>query len=379
MGKKSGQDLLDIPIIVADINDETSLLEMAKTAKVIVNCCGPYSLYGEQVVKACIEAGTHHVDIAGEAQYMEAIQLKYNDQAQARGVYIVSACGFDSIPQDLGTIFLQENFNGTLNSCESYLRTYMLNKFQPSGATINAGTWESVIHFLADGSKLYGVGPKLIPTNMPRFEPVLRNRFVVHKSEMIGSCRRWCVPFFGADRSVVERSQMHFYENDNQRPVQTRPYIIFPSILHVIGVIIGALLLAIMSKFSFTRKLLLDHPKFFSLGFASHDGPNEETSAHTNFEMTFFGQGWLEKFSEPHETIDKPTNKKMKVRVIGNNPGYGATCVTVLLTAKMILKESSKMPGTGGVLPPGAAFKNTSLIKELQKNGFTFQVLEVEE
>lgn len=379
MGKKSGRDLSKIPIIVADINDDTSLLEMAKTAKVIVNCCGPYSLFGEPVVKACISASTHHVDVSGEAQYMEAIQLKYNDQARDKGIYVVSACGFDSIPQDLGTIFLQENFKGTVNSVESYLRSYMLNKFQPSGALINSGTWESVIRFLADGSKLYGVGPKLFPTPMPRFEPVLKECTVIHKSEVIGSCRRWCLPFFGADRAVVERSQRHFYENNNQRPVQTRPYFVFPSILHVIGVIFGAVFLAIMSKLSFTRELLLKHPKFFSLGIASHDGPNEETSEHSYFEMTFFGQGWKEKFSEHHETINKPTNKKMKVRVIGSNPGYGTTCVAVLLSAKMILKESSKMPGNGGVLPPGAAFKNTSLIKELQKNGFTFEVLDVEE
>lgn len=50
----------------------------------------------------------------------------------------------------------------------------------------------------------------------------------------------------------------------------------------------------------------------------------------------------------------------------------------MLLSATTILKESSKMPGTGGVLPPAAAFKNTSLIKELQNNGWTFEVVKVE-
>lgn len=36
--------------------------------KVVVNCCGPYRFYGEAVVKACINSGTHHVDVSGEPQ-----------------------------------------------------------------------------------------------------------------------------------------------------------------------------------------------------------------------------------------------------------------------------------------------------------------------
>lgn len=49
---------------------------------------------------------------------METMQLKYNDQAREKGVYVVSACGFDSIPADMGTVFLQEKFTGTVNSVE---------------------------------------------------------------------------------------------------------------------------------------------------------------------------------------------------------------------------------------------------------------------
>ena len=124
MGKKAEKDLSKTPIIIADVNDEKSLLEMAKQAKVIVNCCGPYRHFGEQVVKACIEAGTHHVDVSGEPQYMETMQLKYNDQAREKGIYIVSACGFDSIPADMGVVFLQDKFEGTLNSVETYLHSY---------------------------------------------------------------------------------------------------------------------------------------------------------------------------------------------------------------------------------------------------------------
>lgn len=65
------------------------------------------------------------------------------------------------------------------------------------------------------------------------------------------------------------------------------------------------------------------------------------------------------------------------VRVSGMNPGYGATCVAVLSAALTILRESDKMPSTGGVLPPAAAFSKTGLISELEKHdhGIKFEIL----
>lgn len=59
--------------------------------------------------------------------------------------------------------------------------------------------------------------------------------------------------------------------------------------------------------------------------------------------------------------------------------GYGATCVALLLSATTILNENQKMPGNGGVLPPGAAFAKTDLISNLSKNGFKFEVISSQE
>lgn len=59
--------------------------------------------------------------------------------------------------------------------------------------------------------------------------------------------------------------------------------------------------------------------------------------------------------------------------------GYGATCVAVLASAVTILKEKEKLPSTGGVIPPGACFAKTSLISNLSKNGFDFEVISVQE
>lgn len=54
---------------------------------------------------------------------METIEAKYDEQAREAGVYIVSACAFDCIPNDLGALLLQRTFSGELAYVESYMTT----------------------------------------------------------------------------------------------------------------------------------------------------------------------------------------------------------------------------------------------------------------
>lgn len=167
----------NIPIVTADINDDESLRKMTALARLLINCCGPFRLYGEQVVKACVDTSTHHVDVSGEPQYMETMQLNYHEAAKAKGVYIVSACGLDSIPVDLGLIFLQQNFEGTLNSVETYLASDIESGTDTSGASINYGTWESAVHSLHHKDELPALRRKLFPNRLPSFRPKLQLRF----------------------------------------------------------------------------------------------------------------------------------------------------------------------------------------------------------
>lgn len=53
--KCMSKSLEEVPIVVTDVNDYASVLAMARRARVVVNCVGPYRFYGENVVKACIE------------------------------------------------------------------------------------------------------------------------------------------------------------------------------------------------------------------------------------------------------------------------------------------------------------------------------------
>ena len=71
-----------VPLILCDSSDSSSLLQMAQQARIVLNCVGPYRFYGEAVVEACVEAGAHHLDISGEPQYLEKMQLKYHQVSQ---------------------------------------------------------------------------------------------------------------------------------------------------------------------------------------------------------------------------------------------------------------------------------------------------------
>lgn len=98
----------DTPLIVADSSDAASLEDMARRAKCVLTSVGPYSLYGEPVVKACVDAGADYVDLCGEVLFMREMIAKYQTAAIQSGARLVFSCGFDSIPFDLGVQYLQE-------------------------------------------------------------------------------------------------------------------------------------------------------------------------------------------------------------------------------------------------------------------------------
>jgi len=87
--------------IEADVTDYDSILRMAQRAKVVMTCTGPYTLYGENVVRACVEAGCDYVDITGETKWVNAMAKKYDDAAKEGGVSVLSQSGYDSVPSDI--------------------------------------------------------------------------------------------------------------------------------------------------------------------------------------------------------------------------------------------------------------------------------------
>ncbi|KAL1380239.1 hypothetical protein pipiens_014357 [Culex pipiens pipiens] len=370
IGQKAGQDLSQTPIVLAELDNERSLVQMASECRVVVNCCGPYRLYGEPVLKACLEAGTHHVDVSGEPQFLEGMQLKYHEKAKEKGVYLISACGFDSIPADMGTVFLEQQFGeGVVNSVESYISSKVTGRRELGG--IHYGTWASAVHAIANMREVGQIRRELFRTKLPEVEPKLKERPALHKS----SGGKWSLPFMGADRSCVMRTQRFFYETEGKRPLQMRAYISFSGLVEVFAISFIGAIFWLLVKTTTGQNLLLNHPRLFSLGLVSHEGPSDEAAKNTHFAMHFEGRGWEEKLASPEEKYPYPPNKVIRTKVTGTNPGYGATCVALLLSARTILQEADKMPGSGGFLTPGAAFAKTNLIPELCKNGFTFEVV----
>lgn len=98
----------DTPLIVADSDDDQSLLSMTGRAEAVITTVGPYQLYGEPLLRACVLNGTDYVDLCGEPAWMKDMIEKYDAKAKETGARIVLSCGFDSIPFDLGVLFLQE-------------------------------------------------------------------------------------------------------------------------------------------------------------------------------------------------------------------------------------------------------------------------------
>ena len=98
----------ETPLVVADADDAASLEAMVRRAKAIITTVGPYQLYGDSLVAACVKAGTDCLDLTGEPNWMHKIIGQYDAAAQASGARIVHSCGFDSIPFELGVYFCEE-------------------------------------------------------------------------------------------------------------------------------------------------------------------------------------------------------------------------------------------------------------------------------
>lgn len=98
----------NVPRIVADAADRVALDEMAASTKVVASTVGPYSLHGSVLVATVVEARGDYCDLTGEVQWMRRMIDEHQARAEVTGARIVHTCGFDSIPSDLGTWFIQQ-------------------------------------------------------------------------------------------------------------------------------------------------------------------------------------------------------------------------------------------------------------------------------
>ncbi|HSS03582.1 MAG TPA: saccharopine dehydrogenase NADP-binding domain-containing protein [Solirubrobacterales bacterium] len=94
--------------IVADVGDPASLAAMASRTRVVLDLVGPYTLYGEPVIEACVANGSHYVDLTGEIPFVRRMIDAFHDRAEAAGVKVVQVSGFEALPPDLGVLLAAE-------------------------------------------------------------------------------------------------------------------------------------------------------------------------------------------------------------------------------------------------------------------------------
>ncbi len=98
---------------------------------------GPYMEYGEPLVAACADTGTDYVDIDGRGRVRGPDVARPPPRANGTGARLVHACGFDSIPHDLGAWFTVKQLpEGVPLTISGYVRP---------GAMISGGTYHSAI------------------------------------------------------------------------------------------------------------------------------------------------------------------------------------------------------------------------------------------
>ncbi len=95
---------VDWPLLVADSADAEALAELAQSTTAVATTVGPYARHGLPLVAACAAAGTHYADLTGEALFVRDAIDASHDAAVDSGARIVTSCGFDSIPSDLGVL-----------------------------------------------------------------------------------------------------------------------------------------------------------------------------------------------------------------------------------------------------------------------------------
>ena len=327
-----------IGLLVVDSNDISSIENMVLQTKCVLTTVGSYQLYGNDIVAQCAKSGTDYVDLCGEPGWMHEKINELSVTAKASGSRIVFSCGFDSIPFDLGVLFLQNEVIKRFGKPASNVR----GRVRGMNGEFSGGTAASL------GATMAALKEK------PELFAVLANPFALSngftgpeqpadiKPVFDEKLDTWVAPFFMAPINTknVHRSNSlmnHFYGEDfcyNEMWVQGS----------------GDSGKA-AADFISSSNPLSDAPK-------PGEGPSRESRENGNYDVLFCGD------------IDE---QSVHVSVKGDmDPGYGSTSKMISESAICLVKECEDLHG--GIYTPAPAM-GTKLIQRLQDNaGLTFEI-----
>ena len=321
----------DTPLIVANSDDAASMTALAESTRVVVTTVGPYQLYGEPLLKACVAAGTDYADLCGEPGWMREMIDKYDATAKGSGARIAFSSGFDSIPFDLGVFMLQQEARARHGSPAPRVK----GRVRAMQGTFSGGTAAS----LTETMKAVARNPGLIkvlqsPFGLtPGFEgPDQPLGLVPEYDDALG---KWAAPFIMATINTknVHRTNFllgHPYGSDFRydEMMLTSAGELGEKAAHAIGELL---------KNPFGAK----PPK-------PGEGPSKEERENGFYDVLFIGE-W-------------PDGKRLHYAVKGRyDPGYGSTSRMLAETGIALLDCAAP----GGISLPGALL-GEALVKRLR-------------
>ena len=330
----------DTPLIEANSDDPASMAALAESARVILTTVGPYQLYGEPLVKACVAAGTDYADLCGEPAWMREMIDKYHAAAQASGARIAFSSGFDSIPFDLGVLMLQKEAVARFGKPAPRVK----GRVRAMQGSFSGGTAAS----LTETMKAVARNPKLIPILQspfgltPGFEGPSQPMGLVPEYE--DSVGKWAAPFIMATINTknVHRTNLllgHPYGEDFRydEMMLTSAGELGQKAAHAVGE---------MLKNPFGAK----PPK-------PGEGPSPEERENGHYDVLFIGE--------------YPDGQSLRYGVIGRyDPGYGSTSRMLSETGIALLECQAD----GAISTPGALL-GAALVTRLQDHAeITFAV-----
>ena len=341
---------LDVDIFIAESNDEKALDNITQNTKVVLSTAGPFHRYSSNLVKSCVKNSSDYVDITGEFFWIREMIDLHHEEASSKGVRIVPACGYDSIPSDLGTFFASTKINEPIKRIES---------FHAGQGGVSGGTTETGFSMgdLKLGKKMndpFVLNPE---KSVSKEQKLLGSDSIgLKKNNLINS---WTGPFIMAvsNTRVVRRSAALLELNQEGYGVnftyqEHAFYKKFSTALLVtfVTLLFGLILSTPLRKL--VRPLL---PK-------PGEGPSKETMENGFFDSFFSAE------------VDSGEKKLFRVHGKGD-PGYKVTSKFVCESALTLIEERKKLPGGqgyGGVLTPASGL-GQPLIDRLSSNGVNFE------
>lgn len=328
---------IDVPLLHADSSDRASLDALAARTGLVISTVGPYLEHGGPLVAACAAAGTDYVDLTGEPEFVDQMYVDHHATAVSTGARIVHACGFDSIPHDIGAFFTMQQL-GTITD------TVHLRGVVRSNAALSGGTFHSA---LGQFSHLRGM--KAAAQARRRIEP--HNRRAASDHALIGRdpiLGYWLVPLPTIDQSIVVRSGRAL-ESYGPR-FRYAHFAGTKTLRYAVGGAAGAAALVAAAQVPPLRDAL-------GRRLPQGQGPSEKRRAHSWFTVDFV----VEHHGETHHT-----------RVSGGDPGYSETA-KMLAEAAMCLVLDDNPDVAGSVTTAQAMGEN--LLQRLIAAGIKFDVI----